>query len=215
MDVSFCAQQWSFQLMALTNSAIALWAVDLISRHFERFYCVNLLVFTIGIAVVAVVVVAPIHALYRNIHPLNEGRNFYRLSAMELTRQWHQQSDIALPSVGGDEGLAMALAFYSPDNPLFEMPLVYPKTEALPQANFNRGWAALCFDEDVLCIDSMQRIAARASRIVSSGFVVQSTLLGRPGATQRFRAFIVPPSVEGAIPPSPAAGIVDDVFASR
>jgi hypothetical protein len=185
------------------------------SYPIERFYSVNLAVLTIGIAVLAVVVVAPIHALYRNSHPLNEGRNFYQLSAMELTRLWHQQSDIALPAVGGDEGLAMALAFYSPDHPLFDMRLVCPKTEALPQANFNRGWAALCFEEDVVCIDSMQRIAARASRIVSSGFVVQSTLLGRPGATQRFRAFIVLPSVEGAIPPSPAAGIVDDVFASR
>ena len=27
---------WSFQLLAMTNSAIALWSVDLISRHFVR-----------------------------------------------------------------------------------------------------------------------------------------------------------------------------------
>src|ERR1700694_1014468 len=32
----FPLTNWSFQLMALTNSAIALWAVDLISRRFVR-----------------------------------------------------------------------------------------------------------------------------------------------------------------------------------
>jgi hypothetical protein len=32
----FPLTNWSFQLMALTNSALALWAVDLISRHFVR-----------------------------------------------------------------------------------------------------------------------------------------------------------------------------------
>lgn len=167
------------------------------SYSIERFYSVNLLLIVIGIAVAAVVVVAPVHAVYRNIDPLNEGRNFYRLSAIELTRQWHQQSDVALPAVGGEEGLALALAFYSPDHPLYDHRLVCPGTDAYPQANFNRGWAALCFEEDLLCIDGMHRIAARASRIVSTGFVLQSTLLGWSGATQRFSAIIVPPSVEG------------------
>jgi 4-amino-4-deoxy-L-arabinose transferase-like glycosyltransferase len=32
----FPLTNWSFQLLALTNAAIALWAVDLISRHFVR-----------------------------------------------------------------------------------------------------------------------------------------------------------------------------------
>src|SRR6202790_1726009 len=32
----FPLTNWSFQLMALTNAAFALWAVDLISRHFVR-----------------------------------------------------------------------------------------------------------------------------------------------------------------------------------
>src|SRR5258706_8161660 len=117
------------------------------SYPIERFYSVNLAVLVIGIAVLAVVLVAPIHALYRNTHPLNEGRNFYRLSAMELTRLWHQQSDIALPPVGGDEGLAFAVAFYSPDHPLYEERLVVPNTESLPlQTTFKRRWTALCFE---------------------------------------------------------------------
>jgi hypothetical protein len=180
------------------------------SYPIERFYSVNLAVLTIGIAVLAVVVVAPIHALYRNSHPLNEGRNFYQLSAMELTRLWHQQSDVALPAVGGDEGLAFAVAFYSPDHPLYEERLVVPNTERLPlQTTFKRGWAALCFEGDTGCIASMQRTAARASRFVRSQFVLTSTLLGQPGVTQGFTALVVPPSIKGPITPSPGGGVED------
>jgi 4-amino-4-deoxy-L-arabinose transferase-like glycosyltransferase len=180
------------------------------SYPIERFYSVNLAVLVIGIAVLAVVVVAPIHALYRNTHPLNEGRNFYRLAAMELTRLWHQQSDIALPAIGGDEGLAFAMAFYSPDHPLYEERLVIPKNEKLPlQTTFKRGWAALCFGGDTGCIASMQGTAARAPRFVRSQFVLQSTLLGQPGATQGFTALVVPPSIEGPITPSPVGGVED------
>jgi 4-amino-4-deoxy-L-arabinose transferase-like glycosyltransferase len=185
------------------------------SYPIERFYSVNLAVLVVGIAVLAVVVVAPIHALYRNTHPLNEGRNFYRLSAMELTRLWHQQSDIALPAVGGDEGLAFAMAIYSPDHPVYEERLVFPNTERLPlQTTFKRGWAALCFDGDTACIASMQRTAARASRFVRSQFVLKSTLLGQPGVTQGFTAVVVPPSIEGPITPSPV-GVIEDFSAMR
>src|SRR3979490_3226515 len=177
------------------------------SYPIERFYSVNLAVLVIGIAVAAVVVVAPIHAFYRNMHPLHEGRNFYRLAAMDLPRLWHQQSEMALPAVGGDDGLAFAMAFYSPDHPVYEERLVVPHTEALPRhATFERGWAALCYDGDSNCIASMERIAARASRFVRSEFSVQSTLLGQRGATQRFTALIVPSSIEGTITPLPATG---------
>jgi hypothetical protein len=184
------------------------------SYPIERFYSVNLAVLVIVIAVAAVFVVAPIHALYRNVHPLHEGRNFYRLSAMELTRQWHKQSDAALPAVGGDDGLAFAMAFYSPDHPVYEERLVFPHTEGLPlQTTFKRGWAALCFNEDEACSASLERTAARASRFVRSEFVIQSTLLGKPGAAQRFTALIVTPSVEGM--PSPTSGIAEDLSAIR
>ena len=108
------------------------------------------------------------------------------------------------------------MAFYSPDHPVYEESLVFTNTERLPrQAIVNRGWAALCFGGDVDCIDGMERIVARASRFVRSEFVVQSTLLGRRGATQRFSAVIVPPFTEETITPLPAKGIAEDFGASR
>ena len=184
------------------------------SYPIERFYSVNLAVLVIGIAVLAVVVVAPVHAFYRNFHPLNEGRNFYQQSAMELTRQWHRHSDVPLPAVGGDEGLAFAMAFYSPDHPLYEVRLVHPNAEKLPrEVTFERGWAALCYDGDRYCIASMERTAARSSRYVRSDFVLESTLLGQPGATQGFAALIVPPSTgEDDVPPT---GMAEDLSAVR
>jgi 4-amino-4-deoxy-L-arabinose transferase-like glycosyltransferase len=186
------------------------------SYSIERFHSVNLAVLVVGIAVVAVVVVAPVHALYRNINPLHEGRNFYQLSAMELTRQWHWLSDEALPTVGGDDGLAFATAFYSPDHPVYEERLVFPNTErSRPQTTFGRGWAALCFDNDTNCIALMERTAATAYRYVRSEFVLESTLLGQPGATQGFTALIVPPSIEGTITPLPATGVAEDFSAIR
>lgn len=184
------------------------------SYPIERFYSVNLAAVVVGIAVLAVGVVAPVHALYRNFHPLNEGRNFYQLSAMELTRQWHRHSNSALPAVGGDDGLAFATAFYSPDHPLYEVRLVHPNAERLPpEARFERGWAALCFDGDANCIASMERTAARASRHIRSEFVLESNLLGQPGATQGFIALVVPPSTgEDVAPPT---GMAEDLSAVR
>jgi len=184
------------------------------SYPIERFYSVNLAAVVVGIAVLAVGVVAPVHALYRNFHPLNEGRNFYQLSARELTRQWHRHSNSALPAVGGDDGLAFATAFYSPDHPLYEVRLVHPNAERLPpEARFERGWAALCFDGDRYCIASMERTAARASRHIRSEFVLESNLLGQPGATQGFIALLVPPSTgEDVAPPT---GVAEDFSAIR
>ncbi len=185
------------------------------SYSIERFYAVNLAVLVIGIAVVAAVVVAPVHALYRNFHPLHEGRNFYQASAMELTRRWHRQSDAALPAVGGDDGLAFATAFYSPDHPVYDWRLVHPNAERAlpPQATFEQGWAALCFDGDTYCIAAMERTAARASRYLRSDFVLESTLLGRPGATQGFTALIVPPATEENL--TPPTGMAEDLSAMR
>jgi len=165
------------------------------SYPIERFYSVNLTVLVIGIALLAVAVAAPVHAVYRNFHPLSEGRNFYQLSAMELTRQWHRQSDSPLPAVGGDDVLAFAAAFYSPDHPVHEEQLIYPvNTLRPPPTTFDRGWAGLCFAGDTNCIVSMETTAGRAPRYVKSEFVLESMLLGRPGATQGFAALIVPPS---------------------
>jgi hypothetical protein len=184
------------------------------SYPIERFHSVNLAVVVIGMALLAGVVVAPIHAFYRNIHPLHEGRNFYKLAAEELTQQWHLHSDTALPAVGGDDDLAFALAFYSPDHPVYEKRLVNLGTKPLPDpTTFERGWAALCFGEDTYCAAAMERVAVRARRSVRSEFTVRSMLAGQPGASQRFTALLVPPGSKPKPAPPSSSDVAEDFSA--
>jgi hypothetical protein len=193
--------------------------VGVLRDPIPRAYSVNLASSVIGIALLAAFVAAPIHAVYRNDHPLHEGRNFYQQASDELTQLWHAQSDTPLPAVGGDDGLAFALAFYSADHPLYVESIVHPHNEKLPgEATFEGGWAALCYGDDMNCTSSMERTAARSPRFVRSDFVLQSTLLGQPGAIQRFNAFVVPPYSDKAItPPAPSysPGVAEDFSAMR
>lgn len=167
------------------------------SYPISRFHTVNLAVLVTGIALIAVLVAAPIHAVHRNRHSYEEARNFYQPVALELTRLWHEHSDSPLPRVSGDDALAFATAFYSPDHPVYARPFIYQYTWKLPRrTTLDRGWAALCWDGQEACIEWMTKAAEGASRSVRSEFVVRSSLLGWPGATKRFTALVVPPRDE-------------------
>jgi hypothetical protein len=183
------------------------------SYQIDRVPAVNLAAGVLAISVTAAFIVAPIHALYRNFHPLHEGRNFYQASADELTRRWHAVTDEPLPTIGGDEDLAFATAFYSPDHPLYEEKLLVGNSWRLHEAiGQERGWAGLCFGADANCVAAMERIAAGAPRVIRAEFKLQSTLLGQPGATQRFTAVIVPPGPD--TPQRVAASSTDSVIAT-
>jgi len=198
---------WSLQGLFLFSILIVCGA----SYQLERFLTVNLMVFVIGLSLACAFVVAPVHALYRSDHPLHEGRNFYRKSAVELTRRWHKYSKAAIPSVGGDDVLAYAAAFYSPDHPLYRERLSLAGHEAPQRATIERGWAALCFNGDLYCATTMERFALGAPVVIRSEFVIESKMLGRRGAKQSFTAFIVPPSGEDQITPPPAAAKAADL----
>ena len=175
------------------------------SYQIERDRIAGLAAFTVGAALLSAMILAPAHAVFRNTHPLHEGRNFYGQVAEELTRQWHAEVGTPLQVVGGDDALAFALAFYSPDHPLYERRLVNPVPRPLPRrSNFETGWVALCFNGDDYCATAMQNIAEHAPRIIRSEIVVQSSLWGLLGASDRFVAFIVPPlSAQPSADPAP------------
>lgn len=172
---------------------LAVLAVCTTSYPIERFYIVNTTVLTAGIAVVATAVAAPIHAVYRNHYGYEEGRNLYRQAALELTRQWHELADVPLPRVSGDDSLAFATAFYSPDHPFYSRPFVYQYTwKAPPKTKMERGWAALCFADQTDCLDWMAVAAARPEYSVRHEFTVQANLLGMPGVSRNVVSLIVP-----------------------
>jgi 4-amino-4-deoxy-L-arabinose transferase-like glycosyltransferase len=175
-----------------------------------------------GVVVVAAsltaLVAAPIHALYRNSHPLHEGRNFYRLAAEEVTQQWHALSAAPLETVGGDDDLAFAMAFYSPDHPAYDRRLVNPIAEELPRQVISEGgWVGFCFGGDENCEGGLQKFAALGGRVVKSELVFQSSLFGWAGATERFTAFMMLPASpqERIMAPREDAGLVEDSSADR
>jgi hypothetical protein len=181
-----------------------------------RILTVNLAATVAGIAVLAVCLAAPLHALYRNTHPLSEGRNFYQGAIAELTNRWHALSDTALPAVGGDEGLAFAAAFYSPDHPVYDVRLLTPNVRPQPEGGRSeRGWTALCYDTDIPCITAVERAAAPERHVVRSEFTLQSDLLGRPGATQRFIVLIIPPAADAPAAPSPNSRSIAEEFSAK
>lgn len=156
------------------------------SYPIERFYAVNATILVAGIAVAAVVIAAPIHAVYRNSYGYEEGRNFYRQIAGELTRQWHELTSVPFSRVSGDDALAFATAFYSPDHPYYARPFAKQYTWPIPRkTTLESGWAGLCFHDQPDCLDWMDKTAARAEKSVRGEFIAQAQLLGMPGVSRR------------------------------
>lgn len=177
----------------------------------ERFYTVNATIIVIGVALVAVLVAAPIHALYRNDHGYEEGRNFYAQAAGELTRQWHELTGEPLGAVSGDDSLAFATAFYSSDHPHYARPFQHQYHWGLPRkATLDRGWAALCFEGQDHCGRWMEWVSARAGRFVRREFTVRASLWGRPGVSRTVVVLMVPPQTDRA-----PEGAAQDFSASK
>lgn len=167
------------------------------SYRIERFYVVNATVLVAAIAGVAVMVAAPIHALYRNRYGYEEGRSFFHEAANQLTRQWRELTGVPLVAVGGNDSLGLATALYSPDHPDYGQPLAHQYALALPgDTTLDHGWAALCFDDQPDCIDQMERIAIRAGGLIRRDFTIRSQLFGLAGAKRTVVAVMVMPRRE-------------------
>jgi len=174
------------------------------SYPISRFHCVNLTVLVAGVALLAVAVAAPVHAVYRNKHGYEEGRNLYKPAALELTKRWRAATGMPLQAVSGDDALAFGVAFYSPDHPLYARPFAFQYTWRIPRkTTLDRGWAALCFADQAECIEWMRKTAERAGKFSQVQFEVQASLVGVPGVKRSIAAIIVPPHErEPALPPA-------------
>lgn len=178
----------------------------------ERFYTVSVTVIVAGVALAAVLVAAPIHAVYRNGHGYEEGRNFYAQAANELTREWRELTGEPLSAVSGDDSLAFATAFYSPDHPRYARPFEYQYNWGLPRkTTLDRGWAALCFRGQDYCIRWMEGVSSRAEHFVKREFTVQAMLWGKPGLTREVVVLMVPPRGRSSAP----EGAAEEFSASR
>jgi 4-amino-4-deoxy-L-arabinose transferase-like glycosyltransferase len=184
------------------------------SYPIERFYTVNVAVIAATIALAAVFIAAPLHAVYRNSHGYEEGRNFYMPAANELTRQWRELTGEPLSVVTGDDSLAFATAFYSPDHPRYKRAFDYQSTWGLPRkAKPDRGWAALCFRGQDYCNRWLDWVSPRAGPFVRREFTVQTSLWGRPGLTREMVVLMVPPRPDSEV--SAPESAADEFSASK
>lgn len=140
------------------------------------------------------VLIAPVHAYYRNSHPFSEGRNYYSLAAAEVMKRWRQVSPSPLAIVSGDK-LAMALAFYAPDHPVFVIPFNQQYVWQTPtETALRKGWATICLPDEETCqVWLRQQVAPAALGAVAFDFVVQPQLWGSPGVPTRIIGLLVPP----------------------
>jgi hypothetical protein len=167
------------------------------SYRIERFYIVNATVLVAAVAVVAVTVAAPIHALYRIRYGYEEGRSFFHEAANQLTRQWRELTGVPLVAIGGNDSLGLATAFYSPDHPDYGQPFAHQYALALPRdTTLDHGWAALCFDDQADCIDQMERMAIQAGDFIRRDFTIRSELFGVAGTKRTVVAVMVMPHRE-------------------
>ncbi len=164
------------------------------SYPIERFHTVNATMLVAAVAVAAVFIAAPLHALYRNSYGYDEGRNLYDQIAGEVTRQWHEVARVPFSRVSGDDALAFAVAFYSPDHPYYARPFAKQYTWPVPRkTTLEQGWAGVCFHDQPECLDWMDKTAARAGKVVRREFIAQARLLGMPGVSRKVVSLIVPP----------------------
>lgn len=143
---------------------------------------------------VIVVLLGPVHAYYRNRHPFSEGRNYYSLATSEVMRRWGQISSSPLKTVSGDK-LAMAMAFYAPDHPVFVSPFNRQYVWQTPSESVLReGWATMCLPDEETCRVWLQhQVAPVAPGAIAFDFVVEPQLWGRSGTPARITGLLVPP----------------------
>lgn len=191
---------WNLQalfLVVVVAVASAKFAID-------RFDSVNLSA-TVAVLLLVAVVAAPFHALYRNTHPFELKRNFLKMAAHEMTQRWHAATGAPFTAVSGDDSLAFAAAFYSPDHPVYRRPFRYQYTWGMPRrATLEQGWVGMCFAEDAACTGWMSRVAAIPAAAIRTEFTLQASLWGRPGVRTAVVALMVPPVPTPALEPVPA-----------
>ena len=182
----------------------------------ERFDSVNLSVAAAGFFIV-MLVAAPIRAFYRNTNGFDWNRNFLSAAAKEMTLRWRQHSGKPFEAVSGDDALAFAAAFYSPDHPYYKRPFQFQYTWGLPRrTTLDKGWAAMCFADDPPCLTLMERVTKLSDAVIRLEFTLQASLWGQPGVTATVVALIAPPLSEPAVkPPLPESGEIEDFSAVR
>ena len=201
---------WHFQGLFF----VILIAVCALRFEIPRVETVNLATL-VGSLFLCALLASPLYALYRNVRPNESGRDFYRGASDVLTAAWHEAYGTRLERVSGEDGLAFATAFYSPDHPVYSRPFAYQHEWGMPRnSTFAKGWSALCFEGEAGCVEWMTRVVQAAPRARQWTFPVHLSLWGIRGATRNVTAIMVAPLAKPEEESAPAERL-DEVGARK
>ena len=106
-------------------------------------------------------ILAPLHAWYREKYPLDLGRNYFEQANAEIIAIQQSLKIAKLRTSSGDDALALAISFYNTDHPSFQYAYNADYDWPVPATNMlQSGWVGLCFLYDPTCINWLNNVAA-------------------------------------------------------
>ena len=147
-------------------------------------------------ATIAIIAAAPAIAWHYHADGIGESREHSHSLATEVTREWRSRYGTRLSIVTGDEKLAGAATFYSPDHPdslflvgLWTTPWVTPERIA------REGSMILCRANDqAACIQAQQTLGVTEQILQKTEITIASHFLGSTTRPEKFLIWLVPPN---------------------
>jgi hypothetical protein len=145
-------------------------------------------------ASVAILLSAPANAWIKHVYGTQEGRGYFRAVATEVSRLWHETTEIPLTIVDGDSALATAVTFYTSDRPDYipNFKLAYAPWMTAERLDRD-GFAIVCRSSDSACVHNAHLCAASYPDARIEEVEVAPSLLGILGQPKQFTIVILPP----------------------
>jgi hypothetical protein len=146
---------------------------------------------------------APLVALNVFLHPNGNGSSYYKLLSTAAQKVWQDKTDRPLMFVVGDRGLAVGIAFYSPDHPIVNPFDTISKrsTEVFPRISRNTeevrrsGAIAVCRGSASECAWLAQVVPSETPERFQE-MTLSRQFLGWPGNAAKFTLVFLAPKSE-------------------
>ena len=143
---------------------------------------------------IAALLLAPTMASRLHKEGTPEGREYFRQVSFEVTRNWHMSVGRLLRIVMGDQHLAAAIAFLSPDHPDVVPDFDLERAPFVSEGHLDGdGYVAVCRAEDTVCVAKARSLAEGKSGTQFVNFQTRNLYGGAAGEPGRFFFVLVPP----------------------
>jgi hypothetical protein len=152
------------------------------------------------VATALIVAAAPLVAWRYHTRGVGQDREYSHLLATEVTREWRERYRTRLGIITGDQNLAAAASFYSPDHPDFVFVVgLWTSPWVTPERIAREGAVILCrADDQSRCAQGAQTLGASDPVLQKVEITLASHFLGSTTRPDKFLIWLVPP---GALNP--------------